>query len=79
MFDLRASRQGCRRNRFSISVHKRAQALFLGFIARRVKLFLRERHAPALPDALRGEDFDKVRSRGGLFIYVFTDSDRESR
>ena len=72
VFDLRASRQRCRRNRFSISVHKRAQALFLGFIARRVELLLRERHAPALPDALRGEDFDKVRSRGGLLIHVFS-------
>jgi hypothetical protein len=53
VLDFRASGNGCGTDGISVSVHQRAQALLLRFIAGRVQLLLGKRH-PALqhaPDA----------------------------
>ena len=52
VLNLGASRKGRCANRILIGVHQRAQTLLLRFVARRIQLFLRKRHPPALPDAL---------------------------
>ena len=67
MLDLRAAGECRGAHRAFVSMHKRPQAQLPGFVACGVELLLRERHAAALTDALRGENFDEIGAGGFLF------------
>ena len=66
VLDLCAAGDSRGSHSFFVSVHQRAQAQLLRFIASCVQLLLRQSHRAALTNALRGEDLDQVGA--GFFL-----------